>query len=65
MSNRLRVYTDDVYLLIEDDSDARIYSDKSFLLFAHQAHGLHLVRGLTLEAEGARVAKFVDRRTEP
>ena len=35
MSNRLGVYTDDVYPLVEDDSGARISSDRSFLLFAH------------------------------
>jgi glycosyltransferase involved in cell wall biosynthesis len=36
VSNRLGVYTDDVYLLVEDDSGTRISSDRSFLLFAHQ-----------------------------
>jgi hypothetical protein len=36
VNNRLGVYTDDVYLLVEDDSGARISSDRSFLLFAHQ-----------------------------
>ena len=52
MRNRLGVYSDDVYLLVEHDSRARISSERSFLLFART--------GLTLEAEGARVAKFVD-----
>jgi glycosyltransferase involved in cell wall biosynthesis len=121
VSNRLGVYTGDVYLLVEDDSGARISSDRSFLLFAYQvgqhldefvvcgrgaesdedadyvlppgirlvslphppgdavaladaienliddpelrrqlvAHGLDLVRELTLEAEGDRVAMFL------
>jgi glycosyltransferase involved in cell wall biosynthesis len=40
VSNRLGVYTDDVYRLVEDDSGTRISSDRAFLLFAHQV-GLH------------------------
>jgi glycosyltransferase involved in cell wall biosynthesis len=36
VSNRLGIYVDDVYRVVEDDSGMRISSDRAFLLFAHQ-----------------------------
>jgi glycosyltransferase involved in cell wall biosynthesis len=36
MSNRLGVYVDDVYRVVEDEAGTRISSDRAFLLFAHQ-----------------------------
>jgi glycosyltransferase involved in cell wall biosynthesis len=36
MSNRLGVYVDDVYRVVEDEAGMRISSDRAFLLFAHQ-----------------------------
>jgi glycosyltransferase involved in cell wall biosynthesis len=36
VSNRLGVYVDDVYRVVEDDSGTRVSSDRAFLLFAHE-----------------------------
>lgn len=36
MRNRLGVYVDDVYRVVEDGSGTRISSDRAFLLFAHE-----------------------------
>ena len=58
MSNRLGVYTDDVYLLVEDDSGARISSDRSFLLFAHEV-GEHFDEFVVF-GRGARAEEDAD-----
>jgi glycosyltransferase involved in cell wall biosynthesis len=58
VSNRLGVYTDDVYLLVEDDSGARISSDRSFLLFAHQV-GEHFDE-FVIFGRGARADEDAD-----
>ena len=45
MRNRLGVYVDDIYRVVEDEAGTRISSDRAFLLFAHQVaqHFDHLV----------------------
>jgi glycosyltransferase involved in cell wall biosynthesis len=39
MSDRLGVYVDDVYRVVDDETGTRISSDRAFLLFAHAVAG--------------------------